>query len=220
MLLIFEELAALDGGGEIGAVVGDDAAESFDGVVAVVGDGEDEVGVAASCGSDVEASVGGGVGDDGEAGVGGFALRSMFGGGVAEVGVFGDVVGGEGDGAFAVEAGDDEPAVRVDGVDGPAVSVADGVSGRCDESTVVAPSRDDVTGVPDADRERRDRIRFEIASLETQSAWMASLMVWTSSLRVVVIASVVPMVWCHRHSLTTPARCSSNVPAMIAPCST
>jgi hypothetical protein len=104
-------MAALGGGGEVGAVVGDDAGESLECVVAVVGDGEDEVGVAASCCSDVEASVGGGVGDDGEAGVGGFALGSVFGGGVAEVDVFGDVVGGEGDGAFEVEAGDDECSV-------------------------------------------------------------------------------------------------------------
>jgi hypothetical protein len=43
LLLILKEVAALDGGGEVGAVVGDDVGESLERMFVVVGDGEDEV---------------------------------------------------------------------------------------------------------------------------------------------------------------------------------
>ena len=124
------EVAALGDGGDVGAVVGEDAVEDVAGFGEVVGVGDDvdAVLVAAAGGADVEAAVGGGGGGEGDADVDGVALVAVFGGGVAEPDVLGDVVGRQGDGAGR-PAGDGERAVGMGGGDGPEVAVADGLTG-------------------------------------------------------------------------------------------
>ena len=90
----FGELSASGGGGGVGSVVGDDVVEEVAcGVeVVVVGDDEELVGVAAAGGADVEAASSGCGGDEFDADVDGVGLVAVFGGGVAELDVLGDVV--------------------------------------------------------------------------------------------------------------------------------
>ncbi len=70
-----------------------------------------------------------------------------FGGGVAELDVFGDVRGGEGDGAVSVDAGHGQIPIGGDRVDGPVVAVTNRVAGRGAEESLVASGRDDVADV-------------------------------------------------------------------------
>ena len=98
----------------VGAVGGEDSFEDVDGVAGswVSVTTQDQVLVAAAGRCDVEAAAGGGAGGEGDAVVGGVGLVAGFGGGVAELHVFGDVVGGQGDGAVSVDAGDGQIARR------------------------------------------------------------------------------------------------------------
>ncbi len=90
------EFLAGVGGGVVGAVGGEDAFEDVDGVgdVVGVGDDADEVLAASAGDGDVQPATGGGGGGEGDGGSGGVGLVAGFGGGVAELRVFGDVVGG------------------------------------------------------------------------------------------------------------------------------
>ena len=99
------ELTALCGGGEVDAVVGEDAFEDVACFGDVVGVGDDEDGVVAlaACERDVEAAAGGGFGGEFDAGGDGVALDAVFGGGVAEPDVLAGVVGGEGGGAVSTD---------------------------------------------------------------------------------------------------------------------
>ena len=84
--------------------------------VAVAGGGEvDVVGVPAAGHRDVEQLPGFLAGGDGVAGVGGDALGAVHGGGVAELDVVGDVVGGQGDVPSGAQVGDVQGAGVVDG---------------------------------------------------------------------------------------------------------
>ena len=73
-------------------------------------------------------------------------LVAVLGGGVAELDVFGDVVGGEDGVTGAVSGGDVEGAV-VDGSDGPQFAVADGFAGGGVDLAVVAAGDNDVAGM-------------------------------------------------------------------------
>ena len=114
--------------------------------VVVVGDDEELVGVASAGGADVQAAAAGGGGDEFDADVDGVGLVAVFGGGVAELDVFGDVVGGQDGVTGAVSGGDVEVAV-VDGGDGPQFAVADRFAGGGVDLAVVAAGDDDVAGV-------------------------------------------------------------------------
>jgi hypothetical protein len=59
--------------------------------------------------------------------------------------VFGDVGGGQGDGAVAVDAGHGQGPVGTDGVDGPVVAVADALPHRGPQESFVAACRDHIT---------------------------------------------------------------------------
>ena len=100
----------LGGCGGVGAVVGEDGVEEVAGGVGVVvvGDDEELVGVASAGGADVQAASARGGGDEFDADVDGVGLVAVFGGGVAELDVFGDVVGGQDGVAGAVSGGDVE----------------------------------------------------------------------------------------------------------------
>ena len=89
------EVTALGDGREVGPVVGEDVVEDLPslGEVVVFGDDVEVVLVAAAGGGDVEPAMGGGGGGEGDADVDGVALVAVFGGGVAEPDVLGDVVG-------------------------------------------------------------------------------------------------------------------------------
>ena len=101
--------AAGGGRGDLGLVAGEDLLEDVDrgqrvgggrgddGVLVAVADGDqvDVVGVAAAGERDVQLLAGFGSGGDGVAGVGGDSLPAVHGGGVAELHVRGDVVGGQ-----------------------------------------------------------------------------------------------------------------------------
>jgi hypothetical protein len=119
-------VAALDDGGNVGAVVCEYAFEHVTrgSVVGVVGDDEEPVHLPAAGSADVEAAVAGGLGDDGDADVDGIGLVAVGGGGVAEPDVLAGAVGAQGGTAVSVEVRHGEAAVGVDGDDGPAVSVA------------------------------------------------------------------------------------------------
>ena len=93
------EVAALGDGGDVGAVVGEDAsrtsrasARSSVSVTTWMWFSSRPAG-----GADVEAAVGGGGGDELDGDVDGVALVAVLGGGVAEPDMLADVVGGEGD---------------------------------------------------------------------------------------------------------------------------
>ncbi len=132
--------------GDVGAVDGDGCFEDADGFgeVGCVGDDEGDVLVSASGHGDVEASASRGCCCEGDAAVGGVALGTVFGGGVGELDVLADVVGGERDRAVSVESGHGDFTVRVGVGDGPAFSVADGFAGAGSQSSVIAAGRDDV----------------------------------------------------------------------------
>jgi len=135
------EVAARAGSGVLRAVASEDLGERVDrgrreqGLaadeavrVAVVAGGEVEVvGGAAAGECDVQQLPGLLAGHDRVAGVGGLALGGVDGGGVPEVDVFADVLGGQNDGARELQVLDAEAAVGADGVDPPAVAVLDPV---------------------------------------------------------------------------------------------
>ena len=77
------------------------------------------VGVAAAGGGDVELFVVGLRGDHRVRGIHGHALGPVRGGGIAQVGVRGEVVGGQGDGGGVAVPGDVGVTVGVDACDGP-----------------------------------------------------------------------------------------------------
>ncbi len=143
------EFASGAGGGVVGAVGGEDLFEDVDGVgdVVGVGDDADQVLVAAAGDGDVEPAAGRGAGGEGDRGGGGVGLVAGFGGGVAELDVFGDVVVGEGGGAVSVDAGHGQISVVGDLVDGPVVAVANRVAAVGAEESLVASGRDHVTDV-------------------------------------------------------------------------
>ena len=93
------EGAALGGGGDVGAVDGEDRLEDVAGLgdVVAVGDDADDVVVAAAGGGDVQAAAGGRWRGEGDGGVDGVGLPAVLGRRVAEPDVLADVVGGQGD---------------------------------------------------------------------------------------------------------------------------
>ena len=86
LAVLLGELAALGGGGDVGAVGGEDRLEDVAGFVEVVavGDDQDEVLVLPAGHRDVQAATGGGRGGEGDAAGFGVGLVARFGGGVAE----------------------------------------------------------------------------------------------------------------------------------------
>ena len=106
--------------------------------VAVADDLEVEVvGVPAAGEHGVELLPGFLAGEQAVHGVGGDALGAVDGGGVAETGRGGDVVGGQPDGQLAAVVPDGQVAVFADVGDGPAVAVFHPVGGGEPESAVV-----------------------------------------------------------------------------------
>ncbi len=154
--------------GDVGSVDGDGCFEDADGFgeVGCVGDDEGVVLVAASGHADVQAAAGRGCCGEGDAAVGGVALGAVFGGGVGELDVLADVVGGEGDGAVSVESGHGDLAVRVGVGDGPAFSVADGFAGGGAESSVVAAGGDDVADHRPVVVDLDERVLVEFAGFD------------------------------------------------------
>jgi hypothetical protein len=132
------EVAALDDGWGVGAVVGEDLFEDVSGLFGCIGDDEELVVLAAAGDGDVEPAVTGGWGDHAEADIDGVAFVAVAGGGVAEPHVRPGIVGGERHLAVSVLVGHGEAGVPADVEGGPEVAVADGFAPVGAERAVVA----------------------------------------------------------------------------------
>jgi hypothetical protein len=161
------EVAANTGCGSVGAVAGQDLFEDVDGIrdVVAVGDHQHQVLDLATSDRHIQASTRGRRRGQGRGAGGGVGLVAGLGGGVAELHMFGDVAGGQGDRAVTVDADQGERSVGTDGVDGPVVAVADALPHRGSQEPFVASCRDHVT----------DRDLEAVAEFEAGVAELAKL---------------------------------------------
>ncbi len=149
LAVLFGELAALGGGGDVGAVAGEDRFEDVAGFIEVVavGDDQDEVLLLPARHGDVEATGGRRRGSEGDAGRLGVGLVAGLGGRVTQPNVFARVTGREGHGAVSVVVGHGEVTVFGHPGHGPQVAVAHDVSVAGVQLALVASGGDDITDI-------------------------------------------------------------------------
>ena len=163
------EVAANTGCRSVGAVAGQDLLEDVDGVgdVVAVGDHQHEVLDLPTSDRHIQPATRGGRRRQSRGTGSGVGLVARLGGGVAELHMFGDVGGGQRDGAVAVDAGHRQGPVGTDGVNGPVVAVADALPCRRSQESFVAACRDHV---PDRDLEAVAEFEAGVAELAKLAA--------------------------------------------------